>query len=364
MTKDEIKRFVITSNYSLIISHYNPDEDAVGASLAIQYLLSEVYNIKTHVIFPNKPSFSINNINYLKNNNNVFYFLEDNITEKDLYEALLSADRIYFIDMSVRERFPAYHNLLSYLEQSCIKEDGEVTSCAELGFVLKILKDKVIHIDHRHIIEMPVELQYAKIKFVDPQSTSTCEVISKYFIENIISKEQIPKEVASLLLFGILGDTNHLSITTLSESTFLEIAKLMTYGKVSYEDVINMSYRNKNKNILMLKNEIISKKTVFIPGKKTIFFYIDKATADYYKVKNGIKYVMDDLLSMNDYDFFVGIEEVEGGVSVWVRGYDYNKIKRAADILGYKGHKNVATAFIPGVNLKEAYANYIRDIID
>lgn len=362
MTKDDVKRFIISSDYSVILTHQDPDEDAVGASLAIQYILSEIYNIKTHVIFPNAPNLTINTLSYLENNNNVFYMKEDNITERELYEILLSADRIYFVDISTRERFPEYKRLIDYLEKSC--DYNKDIECNILGATISILRDKIIHIDHRHIFDMPIELQYAKVKFIDPQASSTCEVISKYFLETIIPKEQIPKDLALLLLFGIFGDTNFLTKSDMNESTFTEISKLMTYGKITYDEVIDITYRNKNKNVILFENEILSKYTKFIPSKKTVFFYIQRSTADYYKVKNGLNYIMQELLRMRDYDFFVGLEEKENGVHIWIRGYDFQKIKKASEILDYKGHKRVASKFIPNKDIKQVFVEYVKKIIN
>jgi len=105
------------------------------------------------------------------------------------------------------------------------------TAKKELLFTAKALTAKeVILIDHH-----PLEEPYYTTSIIEPQATSTCEILS--ILADKASLSLTPK-TANLLLYGLLSDTTVLQHPYTSKATMQAVAYLMDEG-ATYKPLVN-----------------------------------------------------------------------------------------------------------------------------
>ena len=125
----------------IIIPHKNPDGDAIGSTLSLNFFLKKIGH-KSHIISPNNyPDF----LKWMPGQEEIIKFSDEKKTSKTLIE---SADLIFTLDF----------NNLSRIE--------------ELEPLVKKSKAIKIMIDHH---ENPAD--YAQISYSDSSMGSTCEMI-------------------------------------------------------------------------------------------------------------------------------------------------------------------------------------------
>jgi len=174
---DEIKK----NKKFLIISHENPDGDAVGSTLGLYFGLKKLKKDVVPVL-PNKVP-------------KIYSFLKG--TE--------------FIQNDFEGDFDV----------------GIILDCADIGRVenlkKKLLKIKtLINIDHH-----PSNFSYAKYNFIDPKSSSTSELVLKLLRR---AKVEIDENIANALYTGLMTDTGGLRFPNINLNTFKAATYLVKHG--------------------------------------------------------------------------------------------------------------------------------------
>ncbi|MBK9254092.1 MAG: bifunctional oligoribonuclease/PAP phosphatase NrnA [Saprospiraceae bacterium] len=153
-----------------IISHRNPDGDALGSSLALSLFLQKSgHNVK--VVFPSDypESFS-----YLKDIEKSIIFDTDQNAAR---QAVDKADIIICADFNGLDRID------------------------KLGENVQFSKAKKVLIDH-HLDPEP----FTDIEYWDTESSSTCELVFK-LLEDLGDKNKIDSDIGCCILTGIITDT-------------------------------------------------------------------------------------------------------------------------------------------------------------
>ncbi|MDQ3190700.1 MAG: DHH family phosphoesterase [Bacteroidota bacterium] len=196
MNKKEVNKVVAVLSVPknvVIVTHKNPDGDAVGSSLALYNYL----NLKGHhvnVITPNDyPEF----LKWLNGNNKVINF--ESKTKK-AKEAIKKAEVVFCLDFNSLKR---------------IDELGELIG-AKNAF-------KVI-IDHHLEPE-----GFADVCISDTSASSTAQMVYE-FIETIGDKDLINKAIANSIYMGIMTDTGSFRFTSVTAKTHHIIAHLIEAG--------------------------------------------------------------------------------------------------------------------------------------
>lgn len=132
-----------------------------------------------------------------------------------------------------------------------------VLSCPDLESLGKIyfentelfFQTPVINIDHH-----PSNEYFGTINLIEVTSSSTAEIIAE--IEKLLLPLEKDEEIATLLLAGIIAETNNFQSSAINPNTFNTAATLLAEG-AKQEEIIKNFYKTKPLSVLKLIGEII-----------------------------------------------------------------------------------------------------------
>lgn len=233
----------------LIITHINPDGDAMGSSLALYNLLKNAGH-NPSVVTPNDyPEF----LQWLPGNDNVLVSMKK---EKAVREKIAGAEIIFGIDFNDLGR---------------IKKLGDL--------VLNSSAYKVI-IDHH-----PFPEPCADSIITDINVSSTAELIHR-IIEETGMQEYVDKDVAVCIFTGIMADTGCFSYNSSNKDTYLTVAKLLDYGFDKDKVYYNM-YDNFSAERMRLLGYSLNEKMEVYPEYKTAVISLKKEELKKYNFQPG-----------------------------------------------------------------------------
>ncbi|HIC32875.1 MAG TPA: bifunctional oligoribonuclease/PAP phosphatase NrnA [Flavobacteriaceae bacterium] len=196
MTKQdisEIKSLLASPKKIAIVTHKNPDGDAIGSSLALFHYLTKINHFVT-VITPNDyPDF----LKWVPGQDLILKFDSQN---SQSVEALNNADIIFTLD------FNAFHRA------------GDMENTLAENKSLKIM------IDHHQQPD-----PYAKYTYSDVSMSSTCEMIYN-FIEMLDDLDHLDSNMATAIYLGIMTDTGSFRFNSTTSRTHRVIADLIDKG--------------------------------------------------------------------------------------------------------------------------------------
>ena len=176
----------------IIIPHKNPDGDAIGSTLSLNFFLNKIGH-RSQIISPNHyPDF----LKWMPGQEEIIKFSDEEKKSKTLIQ---SADLIFTLDF----------NNLSRID--------------ELELFVKNSKAIKIMIDHH---ENPAN--YAQITYSDSSIGSTCEMIFNLICE--LNKDLIDEKIATCLYTGIMTDSGSFRFPSTTAKTHQIISKLIEKG--------------------------------------------------------------------------------------------------------------------------------------
>ncbi|MDQ0592643.1 phosphoesterase RecJ-like protein [Chryseobacterium ginsenosidimutans] len=188
----EIKTLLTTENKIVILTHYNPDGDAIGSSLGLKHYL-KAKGIFAEVVVPNDfPKF-------LKWMPEAKKALVAEYKRKVAFDLINEADVIFCLDFNSPSRIGL------------------------LGDWLTKAMGKKILIDHH---QQPEPFDYVYSDTVIP---ATCQMIY-HFIEAMGDENLVNKDIAECLYTGIMTDTGGFRFRSTSATTHRIIANLIENG--------------------------------------------------------------------------------------------------------------------------------------
>ena len=231
-----IRNKLAASSGIIITTHYNPDGDAIGSSLALYLILSRL-GYKVSVIVPNDfASF----LKWLPGTDHVNIYETNEIA----CNALISkADVIFSLDYNALSRVKLFSDKLS---------DSKAT---------KILIDH--HVDPS-----------SEFDFVHSRTTisSTCELLYE-FITGIGYVNRIDKEIAECLFVGIMTDTGSFSYASNYSQTYEITASLIKLG-IDAEKIHRSVYDTYSENRMRLLGFCLSDRLVVNLKYKTAYIWL------------------------------------------------------------------------------------------
>ena len=207
----EVQELLSTRKSIVIVTHKNPDGDAMGSSLGMyNYLIRKKHNVK--VVTPNGyPTF----LQWLPGDDKVIEYSE----HPDKAESVIKkADIIFCLDFNALRRIE------------------------EVGVLVKKSKAIKILIDHHLQPE-----KFAKYMLCDKRACSTSQLVYD-FIVLLGDKKLINKKVANCLYAGIMTDTLNFRIGTTSAHTHHVTAELIGAGAqntLAYTNIFDTNTENR-----------------------------------------------------------------------------------------------------------------------
>lgn len=251
MNKQEIKKIkqlLSAPKKIVIVSHKNPDGDAIGSSLGLyQYLIK--LNHAVSVIMPNDfPGF----LKWMPNCSVVL----DYESQPDLCKnAISNAELIFTLDFNDLSRVDAMEQDLT--NSSAIK----------------------IMIDHHQQPE-----DYADYMYSDVSISSTSQMIY-HFLEMLNDIEAIDKTIGSCLYAGIMTDTGSFRFSSTTSTTHKVVAHLIEKG-ANNSEIHNQVYDTNSYGRLQLLGQALKNLTI-LPELKTAYITLSQEELNQNNFKKG-----------------------------------------------------------------------------
>ena len=303
---NEIKELLATRKNIVIVTHKNPDGDAMGSSLGLyNYLLRKNHNAK--VITPNGyPTF----LQWLPGDDKVIEFSES----PDKAEAVIKkADIIFSLDFNALRRI------------------------AEVGNLVKKSKATKILIDHHLQPE-----KFADYMMCDKKSCSTSQLVFD-FITLLGDKKLINRKVANCLYVGIMTDSLNFRITTTSAHTHRVTAELIEAGAQNNLAYSNVFEANSESRIRLLGHCLVKEMKV-LADYNAAFIALSASDLKKHNFQKGdMEGVVNYPLSIEGIKFSALFSEMKDEIKISFRSkgnFDVNKFARKHFNGG--GHANAA----------------------
>ncbi|MCY4561281.1 MAG: bifunctional oligoribonuclease/PAP phosphatase NrnA [Flavobacteriaceae bacterium] len=231
----------------VLIPHYNPDGDAMGSVLGMQFYLNKLGH-STDVVLPN-----------------------------DCPELLLW--------------MPGMDKVLNYYHhrQKSVKSIGDAEIIFAMDFnsldridrlspLVKKSNAKIVMIDHH---TNPGD--FACLRYSDSNQASTCEMV--YRVIEALGGLPIDKDIAQCLYTGILTDTGSFSYPLTSASTHMIVHNLLKYDIDSFQIHQNLFNQHSQDRVLLLGKALSSLKRV--DQLPVAYIALTKRDLNYYSSRKG-----------------------------------------------------------------------------
>lgn len=309
MQKDPFPKFkalLKKSNNIVIVTHFNPDGDAMGSSLAL-YNYLEKMGKNVSVITPNDyPDF----LQWLPGNKKV---VEYSNKPKKAAGLIAKCDLIFTLDF----------NNYSRLEG--------------LGDLLKDSTAAKILIDHHQQPD-----NYATLMYHDVKACSTCELVYE-FIVGLGGKKMIDREIAACLYTGIMTDTGSFRFDSVTPVTHHILAHLLETGIVP-SDIHSAIYDTYSESRVRLLGYCLTEKMVVLPEYQTAYISLGEEELNRFQHKKGdTEGIVNYPFSIKGIRFCAFFSEGEGKIKISFRSkgkFDVNQFARKHFNGG--GHINAA----------------------
>ncbi|MDP5157071.1 MAG: bifunctional oligoribonuclease/PAP phosphatase NrnA [Flaviramulus sp.] len=243
-----IKKLFSTPKKIVIVTHKNPDGDAIGSSLGLfHYLMKGRHQV--HVLTPNdSPSF----LKWIPGNETILKY----DSQKTTCDSLINeAEIIFTLD------FNAFHRT------------GDMETVLSDSKALKIM------IDHHQAPD-----NYATYTYSDVTMSSTCEMIYHY-IDILGDSNLIENNIATSLYVGIMTDTGSFRFPCTTSKTHQIIASLIEKG-ANNSDIHNQVYDSNSYESLQLLGCALSNLKV-ISESKTAYITLTQNELNKFNYKKG-----------------------------------------------------------------------------
>lgn len=286
-----------------IAGHIRPDGDCVGAGLALYNYLLENYN-------------------------------QDGEKTVDLYlecvpEAFLFLENANKVQTKSKEDMQ--YDLFIALDSSSIDRLGEMQE--------HFLNAKTTYCVDHHI----TNTHYAKKETVEPNASSTCEVLSDLF-----DFEKVSLPVAECLYLGIVHDTGVFKHCNTTEKTMQVAGRLLSLG-VNASKIIDGTFYQKT----YLQNQILGRclmESILVLDGKIIISSISRKIQDFYEVKpSDLDGVIDQLRVTKGVEVAIFLrEEAVQEYKVSMRSNGIVDVSKIAVFFGGGGHVKAAGCTMRG----------------
>lgn len=310
-TLDEILKEVKKAENIVILTHNNPDGDAIGSSLAIYSALKE-QGKNVEVIIPQLPR--------------IFDFLPyaDEVKKegtKKVYDLAIS------VDCATIKLLNGWSN---YFEDA-------TTS---------------IVIDHHSTNSM-----YGDLNYVDLSAPACAQVLYTLFRYYNI---EITQEIGTCLMTGIITDTGGFQYSGVSKETFEIAADLLTSG-VNISKIYKRVFATRTKGNFELRKIAIDRMELLEDGKVS-FTYITKEDEEKVNAETGdYEGIVDEGRNIEGVEVSIFLHEIEEGFKISTRANEYVNVSDVCLMFGGGGHARAAGATMQG-NIEQIKEKLLKEI--
>lgn len=238
MKFNQLEDLIKNSTKILIMSHINPDGDALGSTSSMYTIIYEKFKKKADILV----------IGHLPN---CYKFLPHIETAKFEFDISMVYDLVITLDVASLDRL-ANHQILFDKAKNTINIDHHKTNNG-----------------------------FADINIINPSASSTGEVLLGIYNEQ---NWDISLETATGLYTAILTDTGGFRYENTSEKVFLSVAQLVKIG-INPNEIYKNCYEKKSKDFVMFQNSCVNK-AEFLFNDKVAYTTVYKKDLEKYQAKD------------------------------------------------------------------------------
>ena len=303
----------------IIVSHVNPDGDAVGAGLGLLLALHKL----NEKLKSEDEEFMEKVVRFVLDDSiprNLRFLQGSEMIEKDEYvQSKYEFDLAICIDASTKERIGS---ATRHLERSKF----------------------VINIDH-HVSNT----MYGDINYVEDISSSS-EIIYSLIKEMGVEPTL---EIGEALYTGLVNDTGNFAHSNVTPATLMMAAELMEKG-VDNSKIVREFFQNKNLPSLKIMGMALQE-MVYLPEKKLTYFYLSKEALDSVgALKEDTEGIVNLINSYNESEvslFLIG--KADGNIKGSMRSKTDADVNKIAAAFGGGGHVKAAGFTAEGMTVEE-----------
>ncbi len=246
---NELRSLINEPKNTVILTHVNPDGDAMGSSLALyHFLIKKGHNVT--VIIPNEfPDF----LKWLKGSELV---VEYKTNQKKAAEILDKAQLLICADFNEIDRLKGVKDHLG--------------------------KNKATRLLIDHHVNPPDLYDHVYMTTV---ASSTAELVYR-FIQDLGELSLIDKDIAECIFTGIMTDTGCFSHNDSRPITYQVVSSLMSIG-VNKDKIFNYVYNNFSANRMRLLGYAISEKMIVLPELHTAYMVLTEEELGRFHFEHG-----------------------------------------------------------------------------
>ncbi|MEA3357411.1 MAG: DHH family phosphoesterase [Patescibacteria group bacterium] len=325
----DFKNLITNSESILLLSHANPDLDAVCSTLLLSHLINKHFkNKSTTIIYQEKdwPRFSDYKIIDIEKINN----LPDQTIDLSIYDLIIISD-VDRLDRCLK-------NYIGY--------DGS--------------SKKTVVIDHHNYADPDKPMLY-----FNTNKASAVEEIYNIFQDMVGSDFKPDAKISQYIQLGIIADSNRFLRNKVSTETYEIMTKTTKHHKLNLEAISKLMF-GLNPNSIKILLDILG--NLEIKGSVAYSFISGK-------VEQNSKFTKDELESAKHFfkdNFLLLIDGVDWGYLITSQA-DPNRwtlrfrsisntvdVGKIAKLLGGGGHTNVSGAIVDGKSPKEVAQHIMK----
>lgn len=311
MTLDDILEQINKAETIVILTHENPDGDAMGSALAMYHAL-KAYGKNPDIIIPDHSKVF-----------NCLPGVENLKAQSDIehYDLAISLD---CATIKLLNGFSKYF------------ENAKVRVC----------------IDHHSTNTM-----FGDFNYVNPDAPACSQVllvILEYF------GIEITKDIGTCILTGIITDTGGFKYQGVTAETFEFVAWLLNKG-VNVSKVYREVLQTKTKPNFEL-HRIANNRMEFLNNGKIAFTYITEEDEKSVNAQNGDhEGIVETGRDIEGVEVSIFVRQSAKGCRISLRSNDYVNVSDACMVFGGGGHQRAAGCTIPG-NIEQAKEKIVKEV--
>jgi len=311
MKLGQLEELIKTAKKILLVSHINPDGDALGSTSAMYTAIYDRYKKKSDMLI----------IGHLPSS---YKFLPHINEAKFGFDSSLVYDLVISLDVAAIDRLTDF----------------------------RILFDKAtvsVNIDHHKTND-----GFGNINFVDAKSSSTGEVLFDIFKE---LKWNINLDMAIGLYTAILTDTGGFRYTNTSAKVFNIASELVSLG-VNPNEIYKNCYELKSKNFLMFQSYCLTK-AQFSSDNKIAYTTVYKKDLEKFNAEeDSTEGLVETLRSIETTDVSFLVKEIDSKASKISMRSKKVDVAKICGIFGGGGH-----TFAAGCTIKSNIEGSVKKIL-
>jgi phosphoesterase RecJ-like protein len=303
----EISNLFSSSENILLISHINPDGDAIGSQLALYHFLKS----KGRNVNMMTPNYLQEFLKWMTGSELIEIYIKDRKKSRSIIE---NADLIVLLDFN-------HSNRLGEAEEFVIASRAK-----------KILIDH--HLDPD---------DFTDIVLSDITKCSTAELVHELICTMDGEKQFLNKPYSEALYVGIITDTGNFEHGCYTSRTFRIVADLMESG-LEKEKILDRIYNNFSSDRLRLQGFALNQRMVVMSEFRTAYIYLSKADLkEFNYTKGDTEGFVNMPLSIKGIGFAVMFIEKDGFIKLSFRSKgQFPSNEFAALYFSGGGHRNAS----------------------